>query len=59
MNGFQALKVFPSWLSNILDKFLAKPFNEYSNKTLKEVLDSLTTNQKLYAVLAHPYGVYI
>lgn len=58
MNFFEALKVLPRPLANFLDKYLSEPFNKYSNMTLKEVLDKLTSNKKLYGVLSHPYGVY-
>lgn len=55
---FFAEKALPPFLSKILYPFLSRGFRKYSKLTTKEVLDSLTDNLLLKAVLAAQFGDY-
>lgn len=54
---FFAEKILPNWLSGILGNWLRKNGLK-GNKTTLEVLQSLTNNKKLIAVLTGQYGDY-
>jgi all-trans-retinol 13,14-reductase len=62
MRGFVALKFLPSWIAKLLvHTGLVHWFTDYfkySSKSVTEVLDSLTTNSALKAVLAYNFGDY-
>lgn len=49
-------KALPTILSKLFGSFLTKKYNEWSDKTTQEVLDGITDNQELKAVLAGQYG---
>lgn len=49
-------KALPSILSSLVGGFLSKKYNQWSDKTTSEVLDAITDNQELKAVLAGQYG---
>lgn len=55
---FFAERTMPGWLSKSLGYFLRRGFHKYSQKTTHEVLTSLTSNQKLIAVLSAQCGNY-
>lgn len=49
-------KAFPTILSKLFGSVIRKKYLELSDKTTKEVLDEITDNQELKAVLAGQYG---
>ncbi len=49
-------RALPTILSKLVGGFLTKKYYEWSDKTTKEVLDNITDNQELKAVLAGQYG---
>ncbi len=51
-------KSMPLWLSKIIGILLRRKFYRYSDRTTYEVLNSLTSNQKLIAVLCAQCGNY-
>lgn len=51
-------KALPRWLADKLHKKLAAPFLEYSRQTTGQVLQGLTKNPKLIAVLTAQWGDY-
>ena len=51
-------RVFSKWLGNIIGFFNRKKFLKFSDKTTLEVLNSLTSNKELIAVLSGQYGDY-
>ncbi|WP_086934255.1 phytoene desaturase family protein [Agarilytica rhodophyticola] len=53
-----AEKLLPNWLGYLLYPFLVGRFRKYSDKTTKEVLETLTTNKELVRVLCARYGNY-
>ena len=60
--GVVLFKMLPKWLVSIVIKlglvnFLTKYF-KYSSKTVKQVLDELTDNKQLKAVLSYSFGDY-
>lgn len=55
---FFSEKTMPDWLSRALGGLLKKPFLRYSKQTTEEVLNGLTTNKKLMAVLCAQCGNY-
>lgn len=56
--GYFADKVIPEWLSSIAGFFLRRNFFSFSDRTTKEVLDEITKNELLKAVLTAQYGDY-
>ena len=62
VESFASLKVMPKRLAKFLISTglvnLLTDFFKYSKKTLKEVLDELTDNKELKAVLAYNFGDY-
>ncbi len=56
--GFFSEKAMPPLLGKIAGLFMKKDFYKYSKKTTLEVLQSLTSNKKLIAVLTAQYGDY-
>ena len=56
------LKIFPRWLSKLLLKtgiiHLMAGYYQWSSKSVSQVLDSITDNKKLKAVLAYNFGDY-
>lgn len=55
---FFSERTMPPWLSKTVGHFLRKGFYEYSEKTTWEVLKSITSNEKLIAVLCTQCGNY-
>ena len=55
---FYALKTFPPFLGNPLSSLLSRKFHSYSDRTVSEVLSSLTQNEKLKSVLCTQWGDY-
>lgn len=55
---FFSEKTMPTWLSWSLGGMLKKSFLRYSGQTTEEVLNGLTTNKKLIAVLCAQCGNY-
>lgn len=55
---FFSEKALPPFIGNMAGLFLKSAFLKYANKTTLEVLQHLTTNKKLIAVLAAQYGDY-
>lgn len=55
---FYIEKVLPQFLSNILGDSLRKKVLKFSDKTTLEVLQTITTNEKLIGVLTAQYGDY-
>lgn len=55
---FFSERTMPFWLSKTAGYFMRKKFYTYSNKTTSQVLDSLTSNEKLKAVLCTQCGNY-
>jgi all-trans-retinol 13,14-reductase len=51
-------KALPPLLGRISSPLLRAPALRHSSRTVKQVLDALTTNQRLAAVLAGQYGDY-
>eukprot|EP00941_MAST-03F_sp_MAST-3F-sp1_P005986 g5986.t1 len=49
-------KLFPSWLQRVTNYFFTGKFTSLSNRTLQDVLDSITDNKKLQAHLAYCFG---
>ena len=49
-------RALPTILSKLVGGFLTKKYYEWSDKTTSEVLDGITDNQELKAVLAGQYG---
>lgn len=49
-------KAYPSLLSTIAGPFIRNGYYEFSDKTTKEVLDEITDNDELKAVIAGQYG---
>ena len=62
MLGVVALKMQPMWLAGLLAKtglvHLFTKYFKYSSRTLEEVLDELTDNKDLKAVLGYSFGDY-
>ncbi|XP_060078415.1 all-trans-retinol 13,14-reductase-like [Ylistrum balloti] len=61
--GFYVLKVLPKWLASLLSSIgimdlVFRPWSKYTSKSTKEVLDSLTDNDDLKAVLTYSFGDY-
>ncbi|XP_069134346.1 all-trans-retinol 13,14-reductase-like [Argopecten irradians] len=61
--GFFVLKFIPKWLASFLSSIgvmnlLFRPWAKYTAQSTKDVLDSLTNNPELKAVLAYSYGDY-
>lgn len=55
---FFSERTMPFWLSRTLGYFMRKKFYIYSKQTTYDVLHSLTTNEKLIAVLCSQCGNY-
>ncbi|TNF29471.1 MAG: NAD(P)/FAD-dependent oxidoreductase, partial [Bacteroidetes bacterium] len=51
-------RAFPSIISKLFGSFFTDKYYDFSDKTTKEVLDSLTDDQELKDVLAGQYGDY-
>lgn len=51
-------KLFPTWLERLAGRFLGGEFAVHATRTLTDVLDSLTSNKKLRALLAGQFGDY-
>jgi len=51
-------KLIPEWVSKLVGKKLTKSFDFWVNKSTKEVLDSLTNNEQLKAILVGQWGDY-
>jgi len=51
-------KTLPRWLRFFLSPFMGRVFLKYAKKTTKEVLKSLTNDEKLIAVLTGQWGDY-
>jgi all-trans-retinol 13,14-reductase len=49
-------KAYPSLLSALAGPFIRKGYYEFSDKTTKEVLDGISDNEELKAVIAGQYG---
>lgn len=49
-------RALPTFLSKLVGNFLTKNYYKWSDRTTKDVLDSLTDNEELKAVLAGQYG---
>ena len=49
-------RALPTILSKLVGNFLTKNYYKWSDRTTKDVLDSLTDNEELKAVLAGQYG---
>ena len=49
-------KILPGWLARRVAAYQAKKIPTYVNSTTREVLESLTSNQKLIAVLTTQWG---
>jgi all-trans-retinol 13,14-reductase len=49
-------KVLPGWMARVLAKYQARKTPPWFNSTTREVLESLTSNQKLIAVLTGQWG---
>ena len=49
-------KVLPAWLERPVSGYQQKETPDYFNKTTREVLESLTSNQKLIAVMTGQWG---
>lgn len=56
--SYHAEKVLPEPFATVAGPFLRFPFLRFSNRTTRQVLESLTKNQKLIAVLTGQYGDY-
>lgn len=55
---FFSERTMPFWLSKTLGYFMRRKFYKYSQQTTAEVLKSLTSNEKLIAVLCAQCGNY-
>lgn len=55
---FFSERTMPFWLSKTIGHFMRRKFYKYSQKTTAEVLKSLTSNEKLIAVLCAQCGNY-
>lgn len=55
---FFSEKALPPFMGSLLGFFMKRKFLKYSDKTTLEVLQSLTSNKELIAVLAAQYGDY-
>ena len=55
---FFSERTMPFWLSKTVGYFMRKKFYIYSQKTTSQVLDSLTSNEKLKALLCSQCGNY-
>ncbi len=53
-----ASRMLPAWLAKPAAPFLCRKFYSYSDRTLQEVLCSLTSDQNLMGVLATQWGDY-
>ena len=53
-----ALKICPASLAQILTPFVTRFFGSYAQQTTRDVLESLTRDKKLQAVLAGQWGDY-
>ena len=62
IRGAVKLKLVSTWVSWLLQRLRlvnqVSPFFKQSQRTLKEVLDGLTDNKELKAVLAYCWGDY-
>lgn len=56
--GYYATKAMPAWMSGVAQPFLGKKFLGFSAQTTGQVLDGLTQNKTLKAVLSGQYGDY-
>lgn len=54
---FQA-RMLPPWLEQLLAPLLRRKFDSWAQMTTRELLDSLTKNEQLKAVLAGQWGYY-
>lgn len=57
-NGYFMQKALPSFIAKIFYKPLTKKFRKYSSRTTKEVLDEITSDKLLKAVLTGQWGDY-
>lgn len=55
---FFSERTMPFWLSKTLGYFMRRKFYKYSQKTTSEILHSITSNEKLIAVLCAQCGNY-
>lgn len=55
---FFASRSLPRSLEKLIGKFIRKDFDKWAKLTTKEVLDSLTSNEKLKSVLGGQWGYY-
>jgi len=53
-----AARTLPYMAESLLAPFIKRKFNKWADRTTKEVLDSITSNDKLKAVLAGQWGYY-
>ncbi len=58
MKGYYLARTLPRWTHTLTDLTLARKANRWLNLTCKEVLDGLTDNEQLKAVLASQWGYY-
>ena len=58
MKGYYLARTLPRWTHALTDLTLARKANRFLTVTTKEVLDELTDNDKLKAVLASQWGYY-
>ncbi len=55
---FHAAKALPRAIAAVAGPLLRRKFLQYSNRTVREVLEELTSDQKLIAVLTAQHGDY-
>ena len=58
MKGYYLARTLPRWLAPVADRTIARKANRFLDITTAEVLDGLTDNEQLKAVLASQWGYY-
>jgi all-trans-retinol 13,14-reductase len=56
--AFHSEKALPGAIATVAGPFMRRKFLQHSDRTTREVLESLTKNQKLIAVLSGQFGDY-
>lgn len=52
------IKLLPAWLENLVRPFATRKFQRFAGQTVGEVLDGLTQNKELRALLCGQFGDY-
>ncbi len=56
--GYYGEKAVPGWIAAIAGGLMRRPYLRYASRSTRSVLDELTGNQRLIAVLTGQYGDY-